>query len=816
MRKIISCLTTLCIALSATAWQKILPPEAKNASEKKVSNPNPSSKKSRKTPPSKQAKATDANQTSQPAETGCHITSDIAGVELLLDGIPVGRVPLHLSKSLRGEHTLSIPNTMGYTMEDTSVYFTDSVKNINLSLNTAEPDYAFTSVVIPSYSNPDQLPAWGYSIYERNGKKGVRGYDGQILVPAQFSDVKSMFLQDFAAFVVKNIVSGIELAGVYQPGKGLIIPCNYDDIEIHKFRNDSEAQFIVKRNGNYGVIDSNNKQIIPLSFSNIKPEDRYYICEKNVSGTKTYSLYNEIGTEQLDNMTRIYEISSYLARVKNPYGKEGMMDLLRDQFFPLPNQYTWGCNPTTDKIMGYIVGSGNQWTLAPIQDMETGLYGYALHDGEEGIMTIAIAPQYTEASPFFDGVGAAKVSNHGQEHIINIWGNVLETLGTKYKSIDYLLEKDSYDYHVAKKHNDGKTSIVDKFDHVILTLPSDNLSAVAVIGDIVKVKNKKTGLYGFYSLSKRKKLYDCIFGYGSSDSYSSKGSSKNDVGIQHLRYCLSKSINDDAWASQRLIPLNLGDRYGLMSSLTGEIILPLNYSMITPPVGDVIYVRDLYGQWTKLPIDFLFNLAMSYREDISYEEKDRYMREIEKLLSEAEMGVKQAQAGKKEAEQKMTTINNEFDNRISYYNKRQPELMLELTQLEQEIHDIATKISNLSDDIAKREEKLGKLSGKFGLLKDKMVKKVTGKRTAEEELDADKYRLKQYLEKQNQLKTKYDNAFSLQAKYVEEIVSLTKEHQQMVSDASEACKDPIYNERAALRTLDEMKELFRAYSERYE
>lgn len=238
--------------------------------------------------------------------------------------------------------------------------------------------------------------------------------------------------------------------------------------------------------------------------------------------------------------------------------------------------------------------------------------------------------------------------------------------------------------------------------------------------------------------------------------------------------------------------------------------------MITPPVGDVIYVRDLYGQWTKLPIDFLFNLAMSYRENISYEEKDRYMREIEKLLSEAEMGVKQAQAGKKEAEQKMTTINNEFDNRISYYNKRQPELMLELTQLEQEIHDIATKISNLSDDIAKREEKLGKLSGKFGLLKDKMVKKVTGKRTAEEELDADKYRLKQYLEKQNQLKTKYDNAFSLQAKYVEEIVSLTKEHQQMVSDASEACKDPIYNERAALRTLDEMKELFRAYSERYE
>lgn len=201
-------------------------------------------------------------QTTTKNATSAYISANYDNMIVLVDGIPMGETPLTIESIEPGRHTISVPNTEGYTMRDQIIDIKEGKENrfeFQLYEETYEP------VEIFRYFYNDSVPGEfivGIKSIREGDKEGVCDYMGKIIVPCIFDDVTLNNHHKY--FMVRN--DGKQ--GVFVPDKGLIVPCIYYwifELEHGFFRckkSESGKDY-------YGLWDSNFNEIFPCVYSSI-------------------------------------------------------------------------------------------------------------------------------------------------------------------------------------------------------------------------------------------------------------------------------------------------------------------------------------------------------------------------------------------------------------------------------------------------------------------------------------------------------------------------------------------------------------------
>ena len=196
------------------------------------------------------------------------ITANKDGSIVLVDGKPVGQIPVTVSGLSAGEHTISVPNTKGYTCPDQKVTIkSGELSRINVSL--VEKEFLGLGLeVLDDYDGEGYIER--YKTIRNNGKVGVTDLNGKVLVPCEFDWV----YPDSQCGGLFVVASGKETntgnrEGLYKPGYGLVAKCIYRSIATNHF----DAPWFLagkdipgKQSVKYGYINKEGKEIVPFIF----------------------------------------------------------------------------------------------------------------------------------------------------------------------------------------------------------------------------------------------------------------------------------------------------------------------------------------------------------------------------------------------------------------------------------------------------------------------------------------------------------------------------------------------------------------------
>lgn len=162
------------------------------------------------------------------------ITANYEDDVLLIDGVPVGQLPLYLDDITVGPHTFSIPNTNGRTMKDSVITIKRGMNEIMLKLELKNPQ--LVPIHIPGLGASDVFTndvAWGISVVESNGKYGVEDYCGNLIIPAEYDNNFWNYEKDTLCKVYKN-----KCIGLFKVGQGEVITPNDTIKSIEILTND--------------------------------------------------------------------------------------------------------------------------------------------------------------------------------------------------------------------------------------------------------------------------------------------------------------------------------------------------------------------------------------------------------------------------------------------------------------------------------------------------------------------------------------------------------------------------------------------------
>ena len=185
-------------------------------------------------------------------------------------------------------------------------------------------------------------------IVKKNNKYGVYNILGEVTIPIEYDEIipfgpyefavrkakKYGVLKDFklTALIYDNVTEHINSNNVYngllleKSGRyGLLktwstIPPIYDCIDSHGDRN------IVSLNGKYGIVDDDNKEVLPIKYDMIVPLGDYYFKVKTEKGWSLgYIQHGIIYRTSFDDIYRISEKnkrinSVFLVKEGNQYG----------------------------------------------------------------------------------------------------------------------------------------------------------------------------------------------------------------------------------------------------------------------------------------------------------------------------------------------------------------------------------------------------------------------------------------------------------------------------------------------------------------
>lgn len=187
--------------------------------------------------------------------------------------------------------------------------------------------YIFCFLLLTSFSI-----AKGYSVFEDNGKVGLKNESGKVLIPAKYealgwSDGEFSVLSNATGYrsdgkwglisLTNHIITKAEfeeisptdgsllivrkkssaslriVSGVITPAGKEVIPFLYDDIKLTSFR-----AIVFTKLGNqykYGLLDLENKTLIPQQFKNIRSIGSLRYAAENFEGK--WALYTEDGKQ---------------------------------------------------------------------------------------------------------------------------------------------------------------------------------------------------------------------------------------------------------------------------------------------------------------------------------------------------------------------------------------------------------------------------------------------------------------------------------------------------------------------------------------
>ncbi|MDE5608033.1 MAG: WG repeat-containing protein, partial [Muribaculaceae bacterium] len=441
------------------------------------------------------------DETYTTSNTSAYITANRDNHIVLVDGIPMGETPVLIESIESGEHTISVPNMYGYTMRDTIVQITEGNKNqISLTLHQQKPESVEVDWVRFGGDTAGQYVRWGYNIFETNGKKGVKNYVDEIVVPCEFDKVYLEKL--YPGYFVVGITemngdnSNKLKEGIYDANsKRLVVPTKYDSVSVYDLKDGSCFVKICSnvidghgwRGRKEGVYDVNKDcEIIPPIYDGICPLGYGQFLFKRGD---TLGVVNSQGIESFPSIL-LYFLSDY--------------------------EPTW-C--TFDATNGII----------PMKNKLTGKIGYMNRNYK-----LVIPDIYDEAFAFTPDVHgwSASVWLNDENFSIDLDGNrIIKDLdGNRINNLKelpevpggfYITDWDDNIYKVAEVSNDNE------YGQLKLRYGYINQS-----GDI---------------------LANIIYGYDDAMVWDENG---------ELTY--EAMINDERTFSEGLAILNIGDRYGFI------------------------------------------------------------------------------------------------------------------------------------------------------------------------------------------------------------------------------------------------------------
>ncbi len=115
-----------------------------------------------------------------------------------------------------------------------------------------------------------QKPANGLKEIEKDGKQGLMDSKGNLLVPCLFDYVEpEKYYNNF--YVVSNKTDDDEgwRSGLYKPGEGIVLPVEYQGVNIIDFEN-GDGYIMVKKDWKYGVYDVEQRRLkLPIQFESL-------------------------------------------------------------------------------------------------------------------------------------------------------------------------------------------------------------------------------------------------------------------------------------------------------------------------------------------------------------------------------------------------------------------------------------------------------------------------------------------------------------------------------------------------------------------
>lgn len=560
------------------------------------------------------------------------INANYDNVVVLIDGIPVGQTPLQLDNISPGKHILSVPNTNGVTMRDTTILFEEN-NQINLVLHKEKKKPVIVDMATPGGDSSGWYNIFGTNIAEENGKKGIVDYAGNIIVPYEFDDIYPGIQNGY--YVVKK--DGKK--GLYDLDKGLVVPCIYDAIVTSKSYTHDDYMPVCQ-NKKWGVISPEGELVVPIKYENYpqcyKEAIKVTYEESGYMGTDGVFLYD--GTETIkpryDFLNEFADGRAFFRKFDETIG---FTDIYGNET-NIPANYSvgsWGSG-------GAVFASG----VFRIKDKVSGKWGYMNSQLELVIPCIYDAiSKYDDAPNFNNGIVALKLND--DKLVLDSKGNtIISCKKHGYYDIEIVSLSDytwnrgrffrydgwSVDNNTLIKvvNSDNKCGLIDRFGNIIVPcryegehiqwfcdnginyfallnneevvvydklqnelfrLPS-NLIILGITDGFIMIKDNESGSYGYLNM-RGEILANCIYGYNeeNKDAIEENNGEINGYNMANLMY--------EQPISEGLAILNIGDRFGFIDN-KGKVVVPLIYTAVTPFENGVAYVRLHNGQWKKL------------------------------------------------------------------------------------------------------------------------------------------------------------------------------------------------------------------------
>ena len=160
-----------------------------------------------------------------------------------------------------------------------------------------------------------------YFIFEEKGKLGLVDLQGKTVLAPTFNSIEEK--QPY--FIARSKTKG---CSVYNENLQLILKGDYNSIKLG-----CEGQFIVEKNGKYGVVSEKGTVIFPLKYDNIGSNKNGYIVKLNEKA----GLFTSEGKEIIPiNYRWIYtdEIDDNIPIVAKLNGKEGYINTKNEWVIP--------------------------------------------------------------------------------------------------------------------------------------------------------------------------------------------------------------------------------------------------------------------------------------------------------------------------------------------------------------------------------------------------------------------------------------------------------------------------------------------------
>lgn len=302
-----------------------------------------------------------------------------------------------------------------------------------------------------------------------SGFKGCMDYLGKLVIPYEYEELELLENEKYLV-AAKNSKTGL-----LDCNGNICVPFTYG---WDAFISDEDEVFFVEKNGKYGLVDFNNKQLIPFQYDAwidskdnllvVKKGNRYGIIDLKKKKEILPCIYEriEMGNKLYDNGWHVIynkKYSNLTAILKN--GKWGFVDL-----------------------------EGN--IVIPCQ------YENTLEIDENGLVDIQNHPA---RHYYFFIDGKTPFMKNKKVGLLDEKGNIIVAPIYKDISITASNEGEPFGYSIAEKDN-GKKIIIDK-DNKIISKDYEDIDVL----DSIYAKYKFNNRYGVFNLLTKKEITSAIY-----------------------------------------------------------------------------------------------------------------------------------------------------------------------------------------------------------------------------------------------------------------------------------------------------------------